>query len=306
MIVARWTVVVALVAATTGLALPHPAAADACADGVVVVVDASASGGGIDQACVPAGGSGIDALHAAGHTTSYVPNLPGMVCTIDGRPDPCNGAPAHAYWSYWHADQGGSWRYSSEGPLARHPAAGTVEGWRFGDGSAAPGIAPPGGSPSPERAPEPAPEPEPEPEPTPESEPEAAPDAAATTPRSGTTDAPDDTPDETAEQPADPRAGEASGEPAAPDEGRDEPARSRSTTDEGATTGGSSDADTSADTVPPAPDTDEPAATRSETAEAAARATADGGAPVGLLVGGALLAVLIALTVLRIRRRQER
>jgi hypothetical protein len=138
-----------------------PAAADGC-DGVWVVVDARAAGGTLTTRCAPGDPStGLEALARAGHASTFVPRIPGMVCTIDARPEPCNGAPADAYWSYWYAEAGGSWTYATTGAGTRDPAPGSVEGWRFGDGTASPGTPPP-------TAPAPTPPPEPEPTPAPE------------------------------------------------------------------------------------------------------------------------------------------
>jgi hypothetical protein len=138
-------VAVALGAAATLAVLAGPAdeAAAGTCDGVWVVVDASQLGGGLTTRCAPGDpSSGLDALRAAGHAYAFVPRVPGMVCTIDGRPDPCNGAPSDAYWSYWHAEAGGSWTYASRGAGQRDPAPGSVEGWAFGAGDP-PGTAPP-------------------------------------------------------------------------------------------------------------------------------------------------------------------
>lgn len=148
---------------------PVPAAASERCDGVWVVVDARALGGSLTTRCAPGRpATGLDALVGAGHTYAFVPRFPGMVCTLDTRPDPCNGAPADAYWSYWHAEPGGSWTYATRGAGARTPTPGGAEGWRFGDGGAPPGAAPPAPPPpEPEPAPEPAPEPTPEPPPAP-------------------------------------------------------------------------------------------------------------------------------------------
>lgn len=132
---------VALVGAL--LAVPAaPAGADTC-DGVWVVVDASELGGGTRTRCAAGDpGSGLQALEMAGFSYTFVPRHPGMVCTIDGRPDPCNGAPSDAHWSYWTASPGGDWQYSSKGAGNRDPAPGTVDGWSFGDGDP-PGTPPP-------------------------------------------------------------------------------------------------------------------------------------------------------------------
>jgi hypothetical protein len=146
------------------------AAADSC-DGVWVVVDARAAGGTITTRCAPGDPpTGLAALQSAGHDYTFVPPIPGMVCTIDARPDPCNNAPVDAYWSYWYAQAGGTWAYATTGAGTRDPAPGSVEGWRFGDGTAPPGIGPPATA-----APAPTPEPDPEP---PSNSTEAAPSAA--------------------------------------------------------------------------------------------------------------------------------
>lgn len=112
--------------------------------GIRVVVDLGAFGGGVQVSCVtgdPA--SGRAALQAAGFAVSDVPRQRGFVCTINANPNPCNGAPDDAYWSYWHAPAGGAWTYSSFGTSNRDPAPGTVEGWAFGSGTP-PSVSPPG------------------------------------------------------------------------------------------------------------------------------------------------------------------
>lgn len=159
---------VAFIAATAG-GVASPALAAGNCDGVWVVVDARTAGGPLTTRCAPGDpASGIRALTGAGHDVDYVPSQPGLVCSIDARPDSCNGAPSDAYWSYWYASEGGSWTYGNVGAGARDPAPGTVEGWRFGDGSAPPGTTPPsndsatGGAPASapddsERTPEPTP-----------------------------------------------------------------------------------------------------------------------------------------------------
>lgn len=160
--------VLALVVSTVAVGVPSAGAADRC-DGVWVVVDARALGGELTTRCAPGDpASGLEALELAGHDYGFVPRQPGLVCTIDARPDPCNGAPADAYWGYFHAPAGGEWEYSTLGAGNRDPEPGSVEGWAFGD-DARPGRRPPSNA-----------EPEPEPEPTPE--PSTAPATAAPEP----------------------------------------------------------------------------------------------------------------------------
>jgi hypothetical protein len=120
-------------------------AAAACTGtkGVTVVVDFTKLSGKIKTACDPTDPkTGLAALTGAGFSYTFVPRVPGFVCTIDKLPDPCNGAPTTAYWSYWHAKPHGKWVYSTLGAGSYHPAAGSVQGWAFGSGQA-PGITPP-------------------------------------------------------------------------------------------------------------------------------------------------------------------
>jgi hypothetical protein len=134
--------------AATAAGAPTPAHADGRCDGVWVVVDATELGGPLTTRCAEGDpSSGLAALEAAGHRYTFVPRVPGMICTIDRRPDPCNGAPADAYWSYWHAEEGGSWTYASRGAGNRNPKPGTVEGWAFGSGGQ-PGTSPPTNAPA--------------------------------------------------------------------------------------------------------------------------------------------------------------
>ena len=119
-----------------------PAAAAACSgtSGVTVVIGSSVRCASGDPA------SGLAALGAVASVTQ-VQRQPGFVCRIDGAPasDACvNTPPANAYWSYWHAQPGGSWQYSNVGAGSYNPVPGSVEGWAFGAG-APPSVAPPAG-----------------------------------------------------------------------------------------------------------------------------------------------------------------
>ena len=155
--------------AAAGVAPATPAAAAACSEGagVTVVVDFASLGGGTETDCAAGDpGSGLEALRAAGHEPTRAAQQPGyFVCRIDGKPanDPCQRtSPPDAYWSYWHAEPGGSWTFSDTGAADRDPAPGTVEGWAFGAGDP-PSSPPPrnraAASPatSPTRAPSPTP-----------------------------------------------------------------------------------------------------------------------------------------------------
>ncbi len=140
---------VALAGALVGpVAAAGPAAAAAtaaCTDktGVSVVVDFTKLHGSVKVGCAgrrPA--TGLAALTQAGFSYSFVPRMPGFICTIDHLPKHCNGAPASAYWSYWHARPHGKWQYSSLGAASYHPKPGLVEGWAFGAGKP-PRVSPP-------------------------------------------------------------------------------------------------------------------------------------------------------------------
>ncbi|TDC21288.1 hypothetical protein E1265_18415 [Streptomyces sp. 8K308] len=122
--------------------------------GVTVVVDFRELGGGRVVRCAPGGQSdGLAALRNAGFEVSGTSRWgDAFVCRINNRPgadrESCvDTPPASAYWSYWHADNGGQWTYSQLGATYRTPREGSFEGWSFsldretGD-APAPGVAP--------------------------------------------------------------------------------------------------------------------------------------------------------------------
>jgi hypothetical protein len=128
-----------------GVVRAAPAYAATCGGktGINVVVDFTRLGGKVRVGCDhkrPA--NGLAALKRAGFTYTFVPRIPGFVCTIDKRPRKCNGAPSRAYWSYWHARPHGRWIYSNLGAGEYHPQPGSVQGWAFGNGKP-PKISPP-------------------------------------------------------------------------------------------------------------------------------------------------------------------
>jgi hypothetical protein len=128
---------VAIAATGAGaLSLAPTVLAASCSDagGVTVVVEYGAPLGTSIRCATGNPATGLDALNRAGHGYTFVPRQPGFVCTIDAKPDPCNNAPADAYWSYWHAKPGGSWSYGTTGAGSYRPIAGTIDGWSFGNG----------------------------------------------------------------------------------------------------------------------------------------------------------------------------
>ncbi len=129
--------------ATSPAAALSPAAVDpsaACTDGVTVVVDFTDLGGQIEIGCAEAEPqSGRDALEQAGFTPTD--SVPGMICAIDSQPDPCPEEFDGNFWSYWSGtDQ--EWTAHTEGADGTDPAPGDVEGWRYNDGTTAPGVSP--------------------------------------------------------------------------------------------------------------------------------------------------------------------
>lgn len=104
-----------------------------------MVVEFNRLGGGDQIRCAPGDpDSGVAALKAAGYTPTRAAQEAGyFLCRIDGKPadDPCQRAsPEDAYWSYWHAQPGGTWEFSNLGAGSYDPEPGSVEGWSFGGG----------------------------------------------------------------------------------------------------------------------------------------------------------------------------
>ena len=163
--------VVLLLAGTGVVAGPvRSAGAGTCTgdSGVTVVVDFRSLGGGTVVRCAPGRpATGLAALRAAGFGTTGVQRWgDGFICRISGLPspsdEPCiDTPPPDAFWSYWHAANGGSWTLSDAGALGRRPEPGGFEGWSFSTGASAPPRVRPV---RPEAAPAPAP-PRPRPRP---------------------------------------------------------------------------------------------------------------------------------------------
>ncbi|ROO60517.1 hypothetical protein EDC02_2404 [Micromonospora sp. Llam0] len=164
-----------VVAAGAALAPVDPAIAAGragyCPDGngVTVIVDFQELGGPtIIRCAVGDQATGHAALKNAGISITGTTRWgESFICRIEGRPtaaeEPCiDTPPASAYWSYWHASDGGPWTYSQRGVLARKPPLGSFEGWSFAKNRTA------STSPPPRIAPvRPAPPPPPPPTPPP-------------------------------------------------------------------------------------------------------------------------------------------
>ncbi|MCW2819123.1 MAG: hypothetical protein JWR42_1910, partial [Marmoricola sp.] len=137
------------------------AASAASCSGVNVVLDRHGLGGGVRQACDPAG-SGQPASVVFGHAgfqLSYAQREPGFVCRVNGAPssDPCvNTSPSNAYWGlYWSNGTSGTWNYASTGVGGlKVPKGGWVAfSWQNGGSADPPGVTPRSAAPAPSKAP---------------------------------------------------------------------------------------------------------------------------------------------------------
>ncbi len=114
-------VLAALALAVAGVAfVPTPATAAYCSNnGVHVVVDFGALGGGVRTGCARTAAriTADRAFPAAGFQLSYVSKYPGAVCRVSGKPasDQCvEMPPRDAYWGLF-ASHGGGWAYAQAG-----------------------------------------------------------------------------------------------------------------------------------------------------------------------------------------------
>ncbi|MEV0944078.1 hypothetical protein AB0I90_27385 [Micromonospora wenchangensis] len=256
------------------------------ASGVTVVVDFNELGGGTVVRCASGTqATGLAALKNAGfEITGTLRWGEGFICRIDGKPSAASEKcvdtpPASAYWSYWHAANGGGWAYSDKGVLNRKPPAGSFEGWSFSLNRNASDAPRPKVTP---KRPAPAPPPPTSPPPAVGGGPAAPPPAAgggpvvppAGGPGRTTTVPPAGTPGVTS-------AGTASASVAAA------PPTAVPTTTPGGVTGSSGGT------------ASEPAVT-----EVAASGSGNGGLPLGTIAGALLLAALAVGGVVTARRRR--
>ncbi|MET7638448.1 hypothetical protein [Streptomyces sp. NPDC005438] len=126
--------------AATPAHAPALSRAGVCPDGngVTVVVDFRELGGGTLVRCaVGAQKNGLAALKAAGIRVTGTNRWgESFICRLENKPgadrESCvDTPPASAYWSYWHASNGGKWTYSQYGATYRTPPKGSFEGWSF-------------------------------------------------------------------------------------------------------------------------------------------------------------------------------
>ncbi|WP_296137164.1 hypothetical protein [uncultured Tessaracoccus sp.] len=77
--------------------------------------------------CVGTPQTGEDALKQAGVTIEHDDG--GLICALDGRPDPCPAEFDGSFWNYWHTTPGKAWTFSDKGAADSHPEPGSIEGW---------------------------------------------------------------------------------------------------------------------------------------------------------------------------------
>ncbi len=94
--------------------------------------------------------TGLTILERSGLPLAYdaTASLGTLVCSVAGTGcdfprESClcrcaGGGEDCRFWSYWRQDPGGAWREAPAGADAASVAAGSVEGWRFGDGRSPP------------------------------------------------------------------------------------------------------------------------------------------------------------------------
>ena len=169
------------------------------ATGVTVVVDFQELGGGVVIRCFPhptSSSTGLAALQGAGFTPTGTLGFGlGFICRIEGQPtmtdEKCiDTPPATAYWSYWYAPNGGSWKYSDLGVSNHKVILGGFEGWSFAKDKTSATVPPPRVAPHHSiTTPTPTARPTTEPAATPTTEPTSH-STAVPTPGASTTSAP--------------------------------------------------------------------------------------------------------------------
>ncbi|MDG4765811.1 hypothetical protein O7632_17140 [Solwaraspora sp. WMMD406] len=296
---------VVLLTAGTAVAPADPATAVGrsgfCPDdnGVTVVVDFQELGGPTIVRCaVGDQATGHAALKNAGISITGTARWgESFVCRIEGKPtvaeEPCvDTPPANAYWSYWHASNGGAWTYSQRGVTARKPPPGSFEGWSFSKNrtastSPSPGVAPVRPVPQPPPS-TPAPPPPPPPPPSRTTLP-PPPNPSPTTPTTPTRG-----------QPGSSQNGPEPGQPATTRPGMSTPSRNVTTTPSGSSTTASAAAP---DPTVPSAATDSSARGEAWTGDVDPVSGQRSGLPTMTVVGVGLLLLVTVAAVVTARRR---
>ena len=274
----------------------------ASAVSVAFVVDFGGAVGPVVKCVqVPSGENGYAALALfteQENEATPVYNSSGLLCSINGDPSTGCGQAApggYIYWSYWHGTSG-RWQYATTGATATMQD-GDVEGWRFENpGMSSPNDPPPGAAPdyasicgsavsatSTTAAP-----------PTPTTAPAiAAPGAASSSPQTAPSSA-------GARQST--SSGASGASPSTTSNGGPSPPSSSVSGSKAGATG--SPTDGGSGPIPPGSVKSGSEAQSLRASPAAAR-QAGGGSVFPLLIGGGILAALIAASVVRWRKRPE-
>jgi len=249
---------------------------------------------------VPSGDNGYQALAAFTALENEAPPVfasSGLLCSINGDPSSGCGQTVpggYIYWSYWQGSSG-KWQYANSGATATMQN-GDVEGWRFENpGRANPNDPPPAASPAYAAI--------------------CGTGVAATTttaagaapPASGApgpaSSGPQTAPAPSGSQPLPSSPGTPGTQASTPAKGGPRPP-SNSAFDPGPGATGTASSKPSGSASPSGPATSGAQAQALRASSAAAR-QGRGGSPAPLLVGGGILAVLIAASVVRWRKRAE-
>jgi len=119
---------------------PSGAVANCLDSGSVWLVAITDQGQTLANACVGTPASGTDALTAAG--VGIGRDSKGMMCALGGYPNPCPAVFDGRFWQYYTGSvDTKKWDFYQVGSDDSKPAAGTIEGWCYGETCTPPDIA---------------------------------------------------------------------------------------------------------------------------------------------------------------------
>lgn len=298
-----------------------------CSDntGLNVVVDFQDLGGGVKIRCVEnwSSGTALAAIDAALDIQGTQRWGKAFICRIDGKPgpadEPCiDTPPASAYWSYWVADSG-SWRYSQKGVGNMTANPGEWHGLSFSMNRTETTNPPPRTTPAVPSAPKPKPKPSPKPTSTSKPKPTAKPSESSkpkpsssgtSSSKPGSSSASTTSPSPSGSKPSAPGSSDSTPSPsdsaapdpdakedsaATPDDPADDAQASESTDPDSEETGAAAEADSGAD------DADTSANVQDSSAQHTSSENADSSPPVGTLIVGGVIVLLVGAGIFRHR-----
>jgi hypothetical protein len=130
-----------LLAATPAVAAADPSteppadgAVQACTDsGQVWLVAVDDQGNQLASQCVGNPETGTAAIEAAG--LNIVRDSSGFMCALGGYPAECPATFTGNFWAYYQTTPGNTWEFATTGQDDSVPAAGSIEGWCYSDGT---------------------------------------------------------------------------------------------------------------------------------------------------------------------------